>query len=484
MTELFQPPADVESEEALIGAIFIDPEQINALTVTPDDFKDDKHKWIFAAMQKLAKRGDGIDSLTVQSELGKKRLKDIGGAAYLTRLITLTPTAYNAPTYAAKVIERARDRRLIQSANELLQAANKGNTEEARKVLERAQEIAAGRGVDRWAIYTLAESYKPRPPLQYLVSGLLLSSSLSIVYGAPGVMKSMLLADMCICVASGLRWLDPLPSADGAGRDVLQSPVMWLDFDNGKRRTDERFESLARVRDLPDTTPLYYVAMPSPSLDATSRDSINDLSRRLKKRDVKLAVIDNLGVINGKADENAPEMANVMAGLRWLAEDSGAAVVIIHHQRKSNGTVGRAGETLRGHSSIEAAIDLALLVERDDHADSLTIRSTKTRGADVFPFGAQFTYEHKPETKELAAARFFGVPVDDLVSDHAVEREVIAVVGAKKPINKGDLTSEVKKVLPDVGVNRIRGMIDRLDAGGKLTSTTGTRGAKQYDLPK
>jgi hypothetical protein len=204
----------------------------------------------------------------------------------------------------------------------------------------------------------------------------------------------------------------------------------------------------------------------------------------MKSRDVRLAVIDNLGVTTGKADENSPEMANVMAGLRWLTEDTSAAIVLIHHQRKSNGTTGRTGDTLRGHSSIEAALDLALLVERDDHADSVTVKSTKARGIDVMPFGAQFAYEHKPGTKELATARFFGLQIEDLLSDYAVEREIIAAVSEKRPVNKGDIVSAVKAALPDVGVNRIRGMIDRLDTSGKLTSTTGARGAKLYDLSR
>jgi hypothetical protein len=337
---------------------------------------------------------------------------------------------------------------------------------------------------DAWQIYTLAEAYKPRPPLQYIVSGLLPLPSLSAGYGSPGTLKSMLMADMCVCVAAGLQWLSPLPGAEGMARETIQAPVLWLDFDNGKRRTDERFEALARARGLPDTIPLYYVSMPSPWLDAGNLDSVNDLARRMKSRDVGLAVIDNLGVTTGKADENSPEMANVMAGLRWLTEDTSAAIVLIHHQRKSNGTTGRTGDTLRGHSSIEAALDLALLVERDDHADSVTVKSTKARGIDVMPFGAQFAYEHKPGTKELATARFFGLQIEDLLSDYAVEREIIAAVSEKRPVNKGDIVSAVKAALPDVGVNRIRGMIDRLDTSGKLTSTTGARGAKLYDLSR
>lgn len=334
----------------------------------------------------------------------------------------------------------------------------------------------------QWSIYTLAEAYKPRPPLQYIVSDLFSLPSLSIVYGPPGTLKSLLLADMAICVSAGLPWLPPLPNAEGAAYNTLQSPAIWLDFDNGKRRTDERFEALARARDLPETTPLYYASMPAPWLDAGSSDSINALAGYIHDRGIKLAVIDNLGVITGKTDENASEMATVMRGLRWLAENTGAAIVLIHHQRKNNGMNSRAGDTLRGHSSIEASLDLALLVERDEHAEFVTVKSTKTRGVDVLPFMAQFVYEHKTKTTELAKARFLGLQVEDVVSDYAIEQKIIAVVSEKQPINKGEIVANLKKTLQNIGTNRIRDTIDRLCDFQKLNETLGLHGAKFYTI--
>ena len=95
---------------------------------------------------------------------------------------------------------------------------------------------------DTWQLRTLKDARATRPPLQYIVPGISVGS-LSIVYGAPGTLKSMLLADLCVCVAMGAPWLSPLPGESGSGLSTLQVPVMWLDFDNGRRRTDERFGS-------------------------------------------------------------------------------------------------------------------------------------------------------------------------------------------------------------------------------------------------
>src|SRR4030042_2678931 len=113
-------------------------------------------------------------------------------------------------------------------------------------------------------------------------------------------------------------------------------------------------------------------------------------------------------------------MAQVLSLFRQLAEETGAAVILIHHQRKGNGYSGRAADTLRGHSSIEASLDLALLVEREEQADLVTVKSTKTRGVDVLPFSAVFTYEDD-EAGNLATAKFWGVAAEENQSNGALK---------------------------------------------------------------
>jgi hypothetical protein len=336
---------------------------------------------------------------------------------------------------------------------------------------------------DPWTIYTLKDAYKPRPPLTYIIADMLITPSLCMVYGAPGVMKSMLVADLMVCVAGGLEWLPPLNPKESTARRTTAVPTLWLDFDNGRRRTDERFDALGHTRNLPDDAPLYYVSMPSPWLDASDAQAVADLKARIIRLGAKLVVIDNLGTITGKAEENTGDMVQVMANLRAIVEATGAAIIILHHQRKSNGMGGRAGETVRGHSSIEAALDLALLVEREEHSDNITVRSTKTRDVDVYPFGAFFRFTHRPGSKELVTAQMLGVEVEDNKSQNAVKAAIIDVVTARRPITQKDLTTEVKKLLPDVGINRIRATADSLVALGTLIQRQGNKTSYLYDLP-
>lgn len=327
---------------------------------------------------------------------------------------------------------------------------------------------------DPWKPFTLADAYQPRPAVEYIAAGMFALPSLNIVYGSPGTLKSFWLADLMVCVAAGEAWLPPAPwIVDNAAKSIIthKSPTMWADFDNGRRRTHDRFAALGRARNLPADSDLIYYSMPAPWLDASDKASIGALASRMLSHGTKLLVVDNLGVVTGDAEENSGEMASIMSLFRQTAEETGAAIVLIHHQRKSNGMTGRAGDSLRGHSSIEAALDLALLVEREDYSDTITIKATKTRGEDVLPFSAAFTYDNNQQG-EMNTARFFGIATEDLKSTGAIEQAIIGSL-TDKMLNKSNLAKDVKMLLPDVGINRIRDVIDRMASLNKIKGSPG-----------
>lgn len=490
MTQETQPPdlQDAEAEQALLGAALLDLTVFTAFDVTPDDFSDAKWRALWAAGQELAEQGTQADQITLPDDV----INVIGGAVTITNLINGCPSAVRAGDYARIVREKADQRRTLKIADWVARAAHKEpgvRYELLRKALERGQNLLAETGGNTadWPIYTLADAYAPRDPLTYVVADLFSLPSLSIVYGPPGCLKSMLLADAALCVAAGLPWLEPLPDSDeNTARVTVQVPTLWLDFDNGRRRTDERIEALGRARELAaESTPFSYTCMPTPWLDGSDPASVDSLIKRVNVMSVGLVIVDNLGAVSGDADENSGEMIQVLANFRLLAEETGSAVVLIHHQRKSSGYKGRAGETLRGHSSIEAALDLALLVEREERSDAVTIKSTKTRGVDVAPFGALFTYDHKSNTTELGRARFYGVAVEDESSDAAVQRAILESVEDEPGIQKRGLIGAVKERLPEVGVNRIRNAVDRLAHDDKLNVAPGgkTGRAQCFMLP-
>ena len=329
-----------------------------------------------------------------------------------------------------------------------------------------------------WKPRTLADAYTPRPPLEYLVESILAAETLSVVFGAPGSLKSMLLADLAICIAAESPWLPPTNSKVG-GKTTKHVPVLWVDLDNGARRSDERFEALGKARGVPRHVPLKYYSMPSPWFDASSEKLMQDVAELVQFYGAKLVVIDNLGAIVGSVNENDSGMASVMSNLRRLCEQTGAAVVVIHHQRKSTGSNVRKGETLRGHSSIEAALDLALHVNRKEGTDEIVVTPTKMRGATFPPFGAQFAYSHHSNRTELEKARFYGMEIDNPGSDDEIDDALIEVTRELSELNKGTLKKAVKAKLPNAGINRIGKRIDLLVSNGRLASRKAKEGSTE-----
>lgn len=311
----------------------------------------------------------------------------------------------------------------------------------------------------QWQIRSLVNAYETREPTRYVVDKYLEEGSLNILYGPPAAMKSMLLADLCACVAGGVAWL-PGACPGGVGVTTFPGPVLWIDMDNGLRRTDERIEAVSRARDLTPDTPFHYVSMPMPPLNVADLDMLIYLKTVIREIGAKLTVIDNLGLITGEIEENSAAMAMVMGYLRQIAEGTKTALVVIHHQRKGGSAGGRPGDALRGHSSIEAAVDLALHVMREPGSDELFIRSTKTRGVDVPSVMALFNYTHRTGTNDLSTAWFSGKAAKR--GDNAIRDSIIENVGAYGEIAKMKLVNVVHEALGQdaPGVNKIRAWID------------------------
>lgn len=486
-------PHDREAEEATIGAVLINPDCYPSLAaiLKPADFYIRRHGWIWQSFENLTGQGDPIDTLTMTSELERMgQLEEIGGPAYLTALLNQCPSSLNAKAYARKVKEQAARRAWIANSSEIATlACNQqiSNDQIASRFAEMAQEnTGSTQGRDPWDVFTLEDAYQDRPPVEYLAAGILTTGSLVIPYGAPGSLKSFLLADLAVCVAAGLDFLPPASWIHGNRAIAIktkQCPVIWLDFDNGRNMTHRRFKALAKARNLPSDIPLFYYSMPSPWLDSSDPAAMGNLTGRVKELKAEFLVVDNLSLIKGQADINSADMALVMSQWRRMIDETGVTSAPVHHQRKTTGAAVRAGETLSGHNSIEASLDLALLIEREEFSDTVTVKSTKTRGEDVLPFSAIFTFE-KDEHGDLAEAQFYGVSAEDTKSNSAIRREIQAVA-ATGEMNKKSLANAAKEALKDQagnspGINRIGSMIELMAMQGELKVTAGQRTEKIY----
>lgn len=118
-----EAPYSQEAEEAVIGALLIDPKAFVRVRplLNADDFFFLRHGYIFQAMDALYSRGEPIDIIPLTHELDAVmgKLKEIGGIAYLTQVMSSTPTSQHAEVYAAMVQRAAASRRIMRAADEI-----------------------------------------------------------------------------------------------------------------------------------------------------------------------------------------------------------------------------------------------------------------------------------------------------------------------------------------------------------------------------
>lgn len=134
------PPHNIEAEQAVLGAIFLEPEAFStaAERIGPSDFFRAGHQVIFEAMLELFEKGEPIDLVTVTTLLSdSNKLEIAGGVPYLTDLASSVPTAANIDYYSKIVEEKALLRRLIQTATEIV-TESYNREDEVEELLDKA----------------------------------------------------------------------------------------------------------------------------------------------------------------------------------------------------------------------------------------------------------------------------------------------------------------------------------------------------------
>ena len=121
-----------------------------------------------------------------------------------------------------------------------------------------------------------------------------------------------------------------------------------------------------------------------------------------------------------------------MTARRRVVERAGAALLIIHHKSKRDWL--RTGDSIRGHSSIESALDLALLAERGEASDVVTLRATKSRDAPIDPLLVLWAYERTGT--ELKSGQFICLGEAPARADRASACERAILDGLQDGMNQ------------------------------------------------
>jgi len=139
-------PFSLEAEEAAIGCVLYEPDLIDLMNLSADDFYLHKNRFIWSAILAIHSDGLSVDFVTVNAELERRhQLQEIGGAGHLYDLMNMTPNAYNAESYAEVVKRSAVNRRHIELAQTMLKGAMNGGVDVAAAIDELSANSAGNR---------------------------------------------------------------------------------------------------------------------------------------------------------------------------------------------------------------------------------------------------------------------------------------------------------------------------------------------------
>lgn len=204
------------------------------------------------------------------------------------------------------------------------------------------------------------------------VEGILTSSSLSVLYGEPGVGKTFLVIDLAMCIASGCNWLD---------RKVDQGAVLYI-AGEGQAGVRNRV-SAWRMHHKGEIVEELPFALTDRGIDLLTSDhdvsEVIDVCQRIREatnKSVRLVVVDTLSRAMAGGNENSSDdMGLLVQRADKIREGTGAHVLLVHHSGKdrTNGA--------RGHSLLKAAINTEIEVQRT--GDISIVRVVKQRDLPV-----------------------------------------------------------------------------------------------------
>jgi hypothetical protein len=222
-------------------------------------------------------------------------------------------------------------------------------------------------------IYTGKELAEPLPPIDFAVQYLgLAPGAPTLIAGYGGSGKTMLAQYILLCVASG-RALFGLYS-------VGQGAVLHLDFEQGRRTTQERDQRLARTEgvDLESLgDQLNVIADLGFTLEAP--DAFERLVELCKGK--KLVLVDCLRACAPTLRENDSEVRQTLDLLGRVSERTGAIMLVIHHARKGNDDDSDSKFSIRGSSAIyDACSSVFVLSGGKDQPTKVTHWKDRLRG--------------------------------------------------------------------------------------------------------
>ncbi len=393
------PPHNWEAEEAVLGSLLVDPDEIaeTAISLKPEAFYREKNRWVYESCLALYDRSAAINQITVAQELATQgRLEAVGGAGFLSLLVERLPTSIHIRDYARIVSSLHVNRKLISAAAEIARIGYEADLDvdsamrKAEDALLRVRRgdnprdfVAVSRILDDYWEEGLAPAPGAGEPgrLQHVDTGFPAVDEL---------LGGMQRSDMVILAAR--TTLGKTSLALGIARNAASrqgARVAIFSLEMSKETLVRRLLSMEAEVDSRNVLTRQYTPMQEKRvMDATGRLSampiyiddspslrVTDMrskARRLhQERGIDLIVVDYLQMVRGdsRTENKVQEVSDISRGLKGLAREIDCPVLALSQlsraveQRPSHVPM---LSDLRESGSIEQDADVVMFIYRED----------------------------------------------------------------------------------------------------------------------
>jgi replicative DNA helicase len=395
------PPQNIEAEQMVLGAILIENGAIeNVSDILPaEDFYKDAHRRIFAAMQEMADAREAIDLITLTDALRRGgTIEKIGGASYLSTLVSLVPTAANVKYHARIIHDKSVLRQLIHASTDIISRSYDDSPEALRigEILDKAQQeilrisdqkmvepFAAVRDIIKQSYKTIEQLYDRKEMVTGLPTGFtdldkmtsgLQAGDLIIVAGRPSMGKTAFCLNIAAHSAMDHGKSVAVFSLEMAKEQLgLRMLCSEARIDMHKLRTGYLAESdwgrIGMAAGRLSEAPIY--------IDDTGAIGIFEMrskARRLKAdKGLDLIIVDYLQLMRGSSDANSreQEISGISRSLKALAKELRVPIIALSQLNRAVET--RPGKDkkplladLRESGAIEQDADVIMFIYREE----------------------------------------------------------------------------------------------------------------------
>ena len=389
------PPHDIEAEEAVIGSLLIDGDAMSEIStfLKTEDFFAQQNEWIYDACSCLFERHEGINQITVAHELAQRgRLEEVGGAAYLSQLVSTVPTSIHIEYYAQIVSRLSVMRKLISASNRIAAIGYEAEAD-VDAALSKAEDILfnvrqrrthgdfvpLGSIIHRY--FEEAGPVQTEEEIPHVFTGFaalddllvgLQRSALIVLAARPTVGKTSLALNIARNAAVNQKACVALFSLEMSQIEIAQRLLSSESNVNLRHvrygdYTEKEERAIMEASGILSEVPVYIDD--SPQLRVVE---LRSKARRLHfQRPVDLVIVDYLQLIKGdtRSENRVQELSDITRSLKALARELNAPVLAVSQ-------LSRAVELrlshkpqlsdLRDSGSIEQDADVVLLMHRDE----------------------------------------------------------------------------------------------------------------------